>query len=143
MAKSMRHRCRILVMQILYALEFGHQKPDDVFSYVINEFGDDVSDGTFLKELFDGVASKKKLIDAAIEKAAPDWPLAKIALMDLTILRMGVFEILFDDEIPDLVAVNEAIDVAKEFGGYNNAKFVNGVLSNIMNNKAAFKKNKK
>lgn len=138
MAKSMRHRCRILAMQVLYALEFGNNEPEDVFSYVLNEFGDDIANPTFANALFEGVLSKIVTIDKIIQEAAPDWPLDKIALMDLTILRIGVFELMFDDEVPDLVAVNEAIEVAKEFGGYNNAKFINGVLSNVMNNKESF-----
>lgn len=138
----MRHRSRILVMQILYALEFGKNPADDVFSYLLNEFGDDIADDSFVRKLFDGVRGNISAIDDVIKKAAPDWPLTKIALMDLIILRIGVFEILFDDEVPSLVAVNEAIEVAKEFGGYNNAKFVNGVLSNVMNNKEKFKNTK-
>lgn len=140
MAKSMRHRCRILVMQTLYALEFGDQNADDVFAYLLNEFGDDITDEDFLRGLLNGVMENEEEIDEIIRKAAPDWPIEKIALMDLIILRLGVFEILFDEDVPDLVAVNEAIEVAKEFGGYNNAKFVNGVLSNVMNNKKEFKK---
>lgn len=139
MAKSMRHRSRVLVMQILYALEFGKAEAEDTFSYLLNEFGDDITDDSFVRQLFDGVRNNLAEIDTVIKKAAPDWPLSKIAVMDLTILRIGVFEILFNDEVPDLVAVNEAIEVAKEFGGYNNAKFINGVLSNIMNNKENFK----
>lgn len=126
-------------MQILYALEFGKAEAEDTFSYLLNEFGDDIADDSFVRQLFDGVRSNLAEIDTVIKKAAPDWPLSKIAVMDLTILRIGVFEILFNDEVPDLVAVNEAIEVAKEFGGYNNAKFINGVLSNIMNNKENFK----
>jgi len=140
MAKSARHRCRILVMQILYALEFRDTDPGDVFSYIFNEFGDDVLDDSFAKLIFEGVRGKRDKLDEVIQKAAPDWPLEKIALMDLTILRIGTFEILFNNEVPDLVAVNEAIEVTKEYGGYNNAKFINGVLSNIMNNKDTYLK---
>ena len=125
-------------MQILYALEFGGNKPDDVFSYIFNEFGDDVPDDTFAHLIFEGVQQHKEKLDEVITKAAPDWPLKKIALMDLTILRIGAFEMLFNDDVPDLVAVNEAIEVAKEYGGYNNAKFINGVLSNVMNNKEKY-----
>lgn len=139
MSKSARHRSRILVMQVLYALEF-HGEKADVFSYIMNEFGDDVPNDEFANALLEGVLEKKDTLDVIIQKAAPEWPLKKIALMDLTILRIGVYEIMFNDDVPDLVAINEAIEVTKEYGGYNNAKFINGVLSNVMNHKEEYAK---
>jgi N utilization substance protein B len=121
-------------MQVLYALEF-HGEKSDVFSYVMNEFGDDVPDDSFARKIFEGVSEYRDELDKIIKKAAPEWPLEKIALMDLTILRIGVYEIMYNDEVPDLVAINEAIEITKEYGGYNNSKFINGVLSNVMHSK--------
>jgi len=83
--------------------------------------------------LIDQVLKKRAVIDEIIEKAAPDWPIDKISIIDRNILRIGLTELLFGDrkEVPPKVAINEAIELAKTFGGENSGKFVNGVLGAV------------
>lgn len=99
----------------------------------VEEFAPGVSDLSFMEELAQGVISKKPEIDLIITKAAPDWPLEKISVVDRNVLRIGLYELLFSDksEVPAKVAINEAIELAKSFGGENSGKFVNGVLGSI------------
>ena len=86
-----------------------------------------------MKKLVEGVIKKQKDLDRIIEKAAPDWPIEKISMVDRNILRIGLFELLFADrgEVPAKVAINEAIELAKQFGGENSSRFVNGVLGAV------------
>ena len=99
----------------------------------IGEFAPGLTDSDFLDELLASILSKKGDLDKIIEKAAPDWPLEKIGAVDRNVLRLGLFELLFADkaEVPAKVAINEAIELAKTFGGENSGKFVNGVLGSI------------
>lgn len=138
MNQSLRHRARVLVLQSLFSLESHEKNPDEVYDYIVNEFGDEVFDDTFAKNLYKCVLSKKTVLKDMIRKAAPEWPIEKIAIIDLSILMIGLYELLFDESIPDLVAVNEAVEISKEFGGYNSSKFINGVLSTVMNNKSDY-----
>lgn len=97
------------------------------------EFAPGVGDFSFMKDLLTGVLERRKDLDAIIEKAAPEWPIDKISLVDRNVLRIGLFELLFADrnEVPAKVAINEAIEMAKEFGGENSGRFVNGVLGAV------------
>ena len=99
----------------------------------INEFGGDGADRPFMEALLDGVIAKKDDIDLIITKAAPDWPLDRIAPVDRNILRLGLYELLFADraQVPAKVAINEAIELAKTFGGESSGRFVNGVLGAV------------
>jgi N utilization substance protein B len=98
-----------------------------------DEFANDVVDLSFVRELLGGILSKKSEIDLVIEKAAPDWPLDKISMIDRNILRIGLYELLFADskEVPAKVAINEAIELSKNYGGEKSSKFVNGVLGSV------------
>jgi N utilization substance protein B len=131
-----RHLSRSIVLQTLFEWDFGGQKDSEISSMLernIQEFGPGLEDSTFIKNLVDLVIKKKKIIDEIIEKAAPDWPLEKISVVDRNILRIGLAELLFGnrDEVPPKVAINEAIELAKTFGGENSGKFVNGVLGAV------------
>ncbi len=98
-----------------------------------NEFAPGLGDFSFMENLLNGVLEKRKDIDLIIEKAAPDWPIDKISVMDRNILRLGLFELLFADrkQVPPKVAINEAIELSKAFGGETSSKFVNGVLGAV------------
>jgi transcription antitermination protein NusB len=131
-----RHLARSIVMQTLFEWDFSHRTSDDaslVLQRNISEFAPGVSDGTFMDELLRGILSKQKDLDVIIKKAAPDWPLEKISTVDRNILRIGLYELLFSDhkEVPPKVAINEAIELAKSFGGDTSGKFVNGVLGAV------------
>jgi N utilization substance protein B len=99
----------------------------------LKEFAPGLEDDTFVFALTDTVLKKASVIDEIIEKAAPDWPLSKISIVDRNILRIGLSELLFSDraQVPPKVAINEAIELAKTFGGENSGKFVNGVLGAV------------
>lgn len=99
----------------------------------IEEFGGDDSDKPFMQALLAGVLAKKPDLDLVIEKAAPEWPLERIAPVDRNILRLGLYELLFADrsQVPAKVAINEAIELAKTFGGDSSGRFVNGVLGAV------------
>ena len=130
-----RHLARSTVLQSLYEWDFGEKKTDigDIFSRTEAEFTPSASDKNFMMGLLKGVSEKQKDLDEIIEKAAPDWPIDKISVMDRNILRLGLYELLFSDreQVPPKVAINEAIELAKTFGGETSSKFVNGVLGAV------------
>lgn len=131
-----RHLSRSIVLQTLFEWDFSVNKdeePKDMLARNIEEFGPGLDDSPFMSELFLGVVKKKAIIDEIIEKAAPDWPIEKISVVDRNILRLGLYELLFGDrtQVPPKVAINESIELAKSFGGENSSKFINGVLGGV------------
>jgi len=125
-----------VVLQTLFEYDFGEQKSGDaeeMLAYNAREFAPGVGDLSFMQKLIRGVLNKQKDIDTIIAKAAPDWPLEKIAVVDRNVLRIGLYELLFADrkEVPAKVAINEAIELAKTYGGEASGKFVNGVLGSV------------
>lgn len=133
---SNRHLARAIAMQSLYQWDFlrvGGQEKDiqEITSHNRDEFAPDFDDKGFIAELIDGVVKNIEEINALITKYAPEWPLDQITTVDRNILRLGVFELKFSPNIPSKVAINEAIELAKSFGGESSGKFVNGVLGAI------------
>lgn len=131
-----RHLSRSIAMQSLFEWDFhGGDKANvrNIVNRNRQEFAPGIEDSCFADDLVSGVIAKQKKLDEIIEKAAPDWPLDKIALVDRNVLRVGLYELLFADrqEVPARVAINEAIEMAKTFGGENSGRFVNGVLGTI------------
>jgi len=131
-----RHLSRSIVLQSLFEWDFNARKESDapeIIERVVKEFGPGLDDTTFINDLTERVIRKKTIIDDIIEKAAPDWPIDKISVVDRNILRIGLAELLFGDrtQVPPKVAINEAIELAKTFGGENSSKFVNGVLGAV------------
>src|SRR3990167_5222205 len=130
-----RHLSRSIVMQSLFEWDFygGKSKIGAILDRDISEFGPGLEDGGFAKKMAEGVVKRKEEIDGIIEKAAPDWPIAQIAPVDRNVLRIGLYELLFGNhkEVPQKVAINEAIELAKTFGGDSSGRFVNGVLGAI------------
>ncbi len=131
-----RHLSRSIVLQTLFEWDFrGEQEKDikEILNRNTEEFGPGLDDSSFMESLTDTVIKKGKIIDEIIEKAAPDWPLDKISAVDRNILRLGLAELLFGNraEVPPKVAINEAIELAKTFGGDNSSKFINGVLGAV------------
>ena len=131
-----RHLSRSIVLQTLFEWDFLNKGIDDLPQMLkrnVEEFAPGMGDEGFMQKLLDGVISKKEDIDKIITKAAPDWPLEKIATVDRNILRIGLFELLFSarNEVPPKVAINEAIELAKTYGGETSGKFVNGVLGAV------------
>ena len=131
-----RHLARSVVLQTLFEWDTNHVKDKEVMAILarnVAEFGGDDADQPFMERLLSGVLAKKNDIDLVIIKAAPEWPLERIAPIDRNILRLGLYELLFSDrtQVPAKVAINEAIELAKTFGGDSSGRFVNGVLGAI------------
>ena len=131
-----RHLSRSVVLQSLFEWDFRgrHDKTiKEIITRVAGEFAPGMGDFSFIETLSTSVLAKCPDLDTIITKAAPDWPLDKISVIDRNILRMGLYELLFADraEVPAKVAINEAIELAKSFGGENSGKFVNGVLGSV------------
>jgi N utilization substance protein B len=131
-----RHLSRSIVLQTLFEWDFkGYPTGGvvDILARNENEFAPGNEDLDFMKKILDYVVNKKEIIDQIISKAAPEWPIEKINAVDRNILRMGLAELLFGDhnEVPPKVAINEAIELAKTFGGDSSSRFVNGVLGAV------------
>jgi N utilization substance protein B len=130
---SYRHLARTCVMQTLFALEFRGGEPKEVLHEVLKDFAPKLTETEFAYATLEGVLSNKKEIIKVIQKFAPEWPVEKIAKVDRAILEIGIYEILYDEDVPPVVAINEAIEIAKHFGDDNSPRFINGVLSSVMN----------
>ncbi len=131
-----RHLSRSVAMQSLYEWDFKGKKNEmlpEIVEHNIKEFAPGVEETEFIRDLVNGVIDKIDKIDKIIEKAAPQWPINQIAMVDRAVLRLGIYELLFGkrNEVPPKVAINEAIELAKSFGGDASGKFVNGVLGTI------------
>ena len=123
-------------MQSLYEWDFRGRHNEmlpEIIEKNIKEFGPGIEDTKFVSDLVNGVLGKIGELDQIIEKAAPQWPLEQIAIVDRNVLRLGIYELLFGnrEEVPPKVAINESIELAKTFGGDASGKFVNGVLGTI------------
>lgn len=131
---SNRHLARTIALQTLYQWDFNG-KPDgqlpEILSKNFHEFAPDFDDGGFAGRLVAGVATNRAAIDQEITSHAPEWPLEQITTVDRNVLRIGIYELKYDDDIPAKVAINESIELAKTFGGESSGKFVNGVLGTI------------
>ena len=131
-----RHLARSIAMQTLYEWDFGGRElpaADDILEKNMAEFGPGLEDAMFPRSLVHGVVEKLTGLDTIIEKAAPAWPIDQITAVDRAVLRLGLYELLFGnrEEVPPKVAINEAIELAKVFGGDSSGRFVNGVLGTV------------
>lgn len=130
---SNRHLARTLALQTLFQWDFNDQKENiaEVLDYNFKEFAIDFDDDGFSTKLVNGVIKNIKDINALITKFAPEWPLDQITTSDRNCLRIGIYELKYDKTIPPKVAINEAIELAKTYGGDSSGKFINGVLGSI------------
>ena len=132
-----RHLARSIAMQTLYEWDFSEMKRDihKLLEKNIKEFGPGLEEVNkdFIRTLTNGVLQHRDSIDQIIIKAAPEWPLEQITMVDRNVLRLGLFELLYGnkEEVPPKVAINEAIELAKNFSGESSGKFVNGVLGTV------------
>lgn len=132
---SNRHLGRIIALQTLYEFDFRQSAGDpttdldEILDRNLERYSDTVEDKEFVMKLVHGTGGRFKELDATIQPIAPEWPLDQIARIDKAILRLALFELLhLQDLVPPKVAINEAVELAKAFGGDNSSKFVNGVL---------------
>ena len=138
---SNRHLGRIIALQTLYEEEFRLDADDKAFDLQavlkrnIARYKDMVDDVTFITNLVNGVSKQVDQLDATLQPVAPEWPIDQIARMDRIILRIGLYELENDQGVPPKVVINEAVELAKAFGGDNSSKFVNGVLGTLLRQK--------
>jgi len=120
-------------MQTLYEWDFngGKGNLEEIMTRSIANFAPGIDDPKFINDLVTGVKEHQAEIDAIIEKTAPEWPLDQITIIDRNILRIGIFELMYAKEVPPKVAINEAVELGKTFGGGSSGKFVNGVLGTL------------
>jgi len=131
---SNRHLARTITLQSLFELDFNKLEADQIDKIIehnLKEFAPNFDDGGFIKDLIDGILENVAVINQMIEKYAPEWPLEQITTVDRNALRIGIYELKFNNDIPPKVAINEAIELAKNFGGESSGKFINGVLGSI------------
>ena len=126
-----RRRARAIALQALYEVDSVGRKAEAVADRLLAEAGLSEENSAFVRELVIGVVQSKDEIDLNIRRFAPAWPVEQIAMIDRNILRLAIFEILFDNKVPVKVAINEAVELAKSFGSESSAKFVNGVLGSV------------
>ena len=130
-----RHLSRSIAMQSFYEWDFSDKKRDleKIVEKNIEEFGPGLESKDLVWQIISGVVENIKKLDKIIEKAAPEWPINQISIVDRNVLRIGIYELLYADkeEVPSKVAINEAIELAKAFGGESSSKFINGVLGTI------------
>lgn len=130
-----RHLARSVVLQSLYEWDFYNQKHDldPIVERNMNEFAPGIDEPDFVWRIVHGVVEKMPELDLIITKVAPEWPIKQISMTDRNILRIGLWELLYQnpEEVPPKVAINESIEMAKNFGGPNSGRFVNGVLGTV------------
>lgn len=144
---SNRHIARTIAMQTLFLWDFS-DRPDIDLSVIVNQnydnFAPNLSDREFTQDIVKGVIDNLPKINEHIIRYATEWPLDQITLVDRNVLRIGVYELIYNADIPSKVAINEAIEIAKKFGGESSGKFVNGVLGAVykdLDAKGEIKKN--
>ncbi|CAN5400009.1 transcription antitermination factor NusB [soil metagenome] len=138
---SNRHLGRIIALQTLYEQDFRRSADDatfdidEVLQRNIARYSAMVDDVDFIKRLTDGVTKQIDALDAKLQPIAPEWPIDQIARMDRVILRIGLYELDNDADVPPKVVINEAVELAKAFGSENSSKFINGVLGTALRQK--------
>ncbi|MEX0919539.1 MAG: transcription antitermination factor NusB [Candidatus Saccharimonadales bacterium] len=142
---SNRHLGRIVALQSLYEYDFRSDEKLDISQVTdrnLTQYEDVIDDKDFVHNLTSSVVDKLDEIDAIIGPAAPEWPIEQIARVDRVILRMSVYELALDKETPPKVVINEAVELAKSFGGDNSSKFINGVLGTVYSERVETKSTK-
>ncbi len=135
---SNRHLGRIVALQTLYELDFRREAGDTSFDLGlvlkrnISRYESTVDDVFFIEQLVRGVTQRETELDEELRPLAPEWPLEQIARMDRAVLRIGLYELKYEDDVPPKVVINEAVELAKAFGGDNSSKFINGVLGTAL-----------
>lgn len=134
-----RHLCREFALQTLFS--WLYYQGDKTAKQLLEElalhyFQYETQDLLFSLQIVEGVEGNMDKIRSIIERFAPEWPWEKISLIDRATLAIGVYEMLYSEEVPDVVAINEAIELAKKYGDEASPKFINGVLNNVMHHKA-------
>ena len=126
-----RRKARAIALQVLYEVDSVGHDIERALSHLIADGRLSEEDAAFARDVVDGVTRNKEKIDQHIENFAPAWPVEQISIVDRNILRLAIFEILLNNNVPVKVAINEAVELAKMYGSDNSSKFINGVLGSI------------
>jgi N utilization substance protein B len=146
---SNRHLGRIVALQTLYEQDFRAEASDQTFDLKevlnrnITRYRETIDDTKFIDNLVQGVVSRQSELDGILQPLAPEWPIDQIARMDRVVLRIGAYELLHEKDVPPKVVINEAVELAKAFGGDNSSKFINGVLGSLLRQKEGESPDKK
>ncbi len=146
---SNRHLGRIVALQTLYEYDFRISSTDqsveldEILKRNISRYKETIDDKKFINDLVHGTEDNSKKLDGVIGPIAPEWPVDQIARIDKIVLRIALYELLIDDDVPPKVVINEAVELAKAFGGDNSSKFINGVLGTAYKQKLEGKKPRK
>lgn len=146
---SNRHLGRIVALQTLYEYDFRTSSTDqsvelgEILERNVSRYKETIDDKEFINKLVHGTQENSDKLDKVIGPIAPEWPVDQIARIDKIVLRIALYELLIDDDVPPKVVINEAVELAKAFGGDNSSKFINGVLGTAYKNKTEGKGSKK
>jgi N utilization substance protein B len=142
---SNRHLGRIIALQTLYEQDFRRQAGDEksdldtILTRNISRYNHLIDDTTFVEDLVHGIIKRQQKLNKILQPIAPEWPIDQIARMDRIVLYIGLYELIYGKDIPPKVVINEAVELAKAFGGENSSKFINGVLGTVLRQKEAAK----
>lgn len=146
MASASRRQARIIALQTLYEADTTNHPVEDVLRRNLDEPVSEQSDPeegvqvdvrTFSRALVEGVLDNSEELDNIIAKSAPNWPMDQMSRIDKNILKVAIFEILFDNKVPLKAAINEAVELAKRFGSDSSSRFINGVLGSVATDQQA------
>jgi N utilization substance protein B len=129
---KVRHRARVVSLQALYEVDCAGHNPAAVLEQRLEEAELPEPGAAFARELVEGVSAHRDELDELIERYAPEWPVEQIAIVDRNVLRISIYEIMMSQETPTKVAINEAVELAKQFGSDSSGRFVNGVLGSLV-----------
>lgn len=134
---KVRHKARILALQALFEIDCTRHHPPVVVERRLEDLDLPDIGAQFARDLVTGVSDRREELDALIARYAPEWPVDQIAIIDRNVLRLAIYEILMREDTPVKVAINEAVELAKEFGSDSSGRFVNGVLGSLVSAEAS------
>ena len=127
-----RHEARITALQALYEIDTATHDTDEVLQRYLGNTQMPTNTRTFIERLVRGVLAEQEQLDAIIAKTAPAWPVPQLPAVDRTVLRMALWELVIERDVPVKAAINEAVELAKRYGSDNSSRFVNGVLGTVV-----------
>jgi len=137
-----RRRARERALQVLFQVDLGNADPAETFCRMNESFGTLSKNGDFAKRLVEGTLANLASIDQIIAKISKDWKINRMANVDRNIMRLALYEILYCEDIPNSVSVNEAIELGKVYGGEESGRFINGILGRVLEDPEEYKSDK-
>ncbi len=134
-----RRKAREASLQVIYAVEVGKIDVEEAFRHVFEEFAAKPQTQAFARQLVKGVLDHKEELDGIIKRLSKGWDINRLAIVDRNIMRLALYEIMYEETIPYAVSVNEAVELAKVFGAEESARFINGILGRVVQNPELYK----